>query len=101
MHLPRLSAIPAVAMIATGTLCAGGGAVAIAQPFAHHPQKCATYYIQEPDTRPGPLVRPALQALTYFRFCGSTVVPGTWYCPVKPGAQIVDVRLACKGRARK
>lgn len=94
----RISLIPAVAVIATGALCAGGTALAITRPFEHHPAKCATYYIDEPDVNPGPLAKPDLQALTYFRFCGSTVVPGTYTCPVKPGAPIVDTRLHCTRR---
>lgn len=92
----RLSVIPAVAVAATAVLCSAGTAVAIAQPFAPRPAQCATYYIDEPDVHPGPLTRPATQALIYFKFCGSTVVPGRYTCLVKPGAPLVDTRLACK-----
>lgn len=94
----RISLIPAVAVIATGALCAGGTAVAMTRSQDHaRPKTCATFFIQVPDVNPPPgHFIPATPELLYFKFCGAGIKPGKWSCPVKPGAPIADRPLACK-----
>lgn len=98
-RLVNLLTFGVAALVSLGLLLGFNSAKAGAAPVAHKAVKCATYYIEVPDVNPPPVhLSGDAQPLIFFRFCGTTVVPGAYTCPVKSGQQLADKPVNCKRR---